>query len=102
MKQVWPAPSIGRKLSSVTLKRYGAVPVSKCNGGFNPSRAEFGSVGNFAAIVTPKTIAEVFGQADVKVIWMRFAFQDVNVMELHPSLRAFAALRPAICWLAES
>ena len=41
-------------------------------------------MGNFAAIVAPQTVAEVFGQADIKVFWMRFAFQNVNVMELHP------------------
>ena len=29
----------------------------------------------------------------VKVLGMRLAFQDVNVMEFHPSLRSFAALR---------
>ncbi len=93
MRQAWPAPSIGRKLSSVTFKRHRAVPVSKCNGGFNPPRTEFLCVGNFAGIVAPQTVAEVFGQTDVKVIWMRFAFQNVNVMELHPSLRSFVALR---------
>ena len=29
----------------------------------------------------------------VKVLGMRFAFQDLNVMEFHASLRYFAALR---------
>ena len=57
-------------------------------------------MGNFAAIVAPQTVAEVFGQADVKVFWMRFAFQDVNVLESLANL--LSASRECFSWLAES
>ena len=67
--------------------------MAKCNCSLNPPRAEFRRVWDFAAIVAPETVAEVFSQADLKVLGMRFAFEDVNVKELHPSLRSFAALR---------
>jgi hypothetical protein len=77
----------------VTPECYRAVPVSKCNGGFNPPRTEFLCVGNFAAIVPPQAVAKVFSHTDLKLLGMRLAFQDVNVMEFHPSLRSFAALR---------
>ena len=63
----------------VTFKLYRAIPTAKCNGGLDPRWAEFGRVGNLSSIVTPQSIAEVFGQADVKVFEMCFAFQDIAV-----------------------
>ena len=46
-----------------------------------------------------RPITEVFGQTDVKVFRLRFAFQDVNVMEFHSS---FATSLRSERWLAES
>jgi hypothetical protein len=54
----------------------------------------FGSVGAMAVIVVSQTLSHVLGEADVILIGMGHAADDVNVIKLHGLIPRLLACQP--------